>query len=153
MFVDLDRFKAVNDGLGHAAGDHVLEAIAERLVASVREGDTVARLAGDEFVVLLEGLEPDTNFAAASERVVACFKEPLSVAGREILVGASIGTALAPAGGDNSAEALFAAADTAMYRVKTERVSVRRSPSWDTHSERSQRLELESALHRALERK
>ena len=130
MFVDLDRFKAFNDMLGHDAGDHVLQAIAKRLQASVREADTVARLAGDEFILLLEGLGRDEDFAVAAERVAACFEQPLSVAGRDLVVSASIGVAIAPADGD-SAETLLAAADTAMYRVKTQHASIHRISSRD----------------------
>jgi diguanylate cyclase (GGDEF)-like protein len=117
LFIDLDRFKAFNDTLGHETGDHVLRATAERLKAAVREVDTVARLAGDEFTVLLEGIESPADLAPAVDRISSTLKEPLWLAGRELVATASVGVARGPADGA-SAEALLVAADTAMDRAK-----------------------------------
>ena len=117
LFIDLDRFKKVNDTLGHAAGDEVLRQTAGRIRACVREVDTVARLGGDEFVVLLEtDVRPDTP-GIIGERIRASFDLPFDWKGTEVRCGASIGVSLYP---DNARDpaALLASADEAMYRVK-----------------------------------
>jgi diguanylate cyclase (GGDEF)-like protein/PAS domain S-box-containing protein len=117
LFIDLDRFKKVNDTLGHAAGDEVLRQTAGRIRACVREVDTVARLGGDEFVVLLEtDVRPDTP-GIIGERIRASFDSPFTWKGTEVRCGASIGVSLYP---DNARDpaALLASADEAMYRVK-----------------------------------
>jgi diguanylate cyclase (GGDEF)-like protein/PAS domain S-box-containing protein len=118
LFIDLDRFKKVNDTLGHAAGDEVLRQAAARIRACVREVDTVARLGGDEFVVLLEAdVRPDTP-GIIGERIRAAFDLPFDWRGTEVRCGASIGISLYP---DHAADpaALLASADEAMYREKT----------------------------------
>ena len=117
LFIDLDRFKKVNDTLGHAAGDEVLRQTAGRIRACVREVDTVARLGGDEFVVLLEtDVRPDTP-GIIGERIRASFDSPFDWKGTEVRCGASIGVSLYP---DNARDpaSLLASADEAMYRVK-----------------------------------
>jgi diguanylate cyclase (GGDEF)-like protein/PAS domain S-box-containing protein len=117
LLADLDRFKAVNDGLGHAAGDSLLVAIAARLTQLIRPGDTVARLGGDEFVVLCEGLTSRNEVAEIAGRIVAGFAEPFGPdAEEQARVTASIGIALADRGTD--AEALLRDADAAMYHAK-----------------------------------
>jgi diguanylate cyclase (GGDEF)-like protein/PAS domain S-box-containing protein len=98
MLVDLDDFKAVNDGLGHAAGDQVLKAVARRLTQCVRPGDTVARLGGDEFAVLLDDASGDGAPEAVSQRIQELLRLPLLVSGHELFANASIGIALAEAG-------------------------------------------------------
>jgi len=117
LFLDLDRFKLVNDSAGHDAGDILLRSAAQRLADAVRPGDTVARLGGDEFAILLEGL---TDVAAAvqiAERCRASLDVPFDVAGRDVFLGASIGIAMNN-GRYREAEELLRDADTAMYRAK-----------------------------------
>jgi diguanylate cyclase (GGDEF)-like protein/PAS domain S-box-containing protein len=117
LFIDLDRFKKVNDTLGHAAGDEVLRQAAARIRACVREVDTVARLGGDEFVVLLESdVRPDTP-GIIGERIRAGFTSPFEYRGAEVKVGASVGVSLYPDHARDPA-ALLESADEAMYRVK-----------------------------------
>ena len=118
LFIDLDRFKKVNDTLGHAAGDEVLRQTAARIRACVREVDTVARLGGDEFVVLLEtDVRPDTP-GIIGERIRAAFSSPFNWKGLEVRCGASLGVSLYPDHARDSA-ALLASADEAMYREKS----------------------------------
>ena len=116
-FVDLDRFKQVNDTLGHAAGDELLRAVARRLSACVREADTVARLAGDEFTLLLPGLNYAEDVGAISRKLLDALRRPFVIGGQEVRVTSSGGIALYPEDGDNE-EALLRSADTAMYRAK-----------------------------------
>jgi diguanylate cyclase (GGDEF)-like protein/PAS domain S-box-containing protein len=117
LFIDLDRFKKVNDTLGHAAGDEVLRQVAARIRACVREVGTVARLGGDEFVVLLEtDVRPDTP-GIIGERIRAAFGTPFDWKGTEVRCGASVGVSLYPDHARDPAE-LLASADAAMYRVK-----------------------------------
>ncbi|MCB1954196.1 MAG: diguanylate cyclase [Rhodocyclaceae bacterium] len=116
-FLDLDGFKAVNDALGHDAGDALLITIAHRLQSSIREGDTVARLGGDEFVLLLVGLGSTSEVAGTLERILEEVGKPICLDGREAHVGASIGVALHPEDGDE-AELLLQHADMAMYEAK-----------------------------------
>ena len=117
LFLDVDRFKAVNDALGHAFGDLLLRGIAERLRALVREGDTVARLSGDEFVLLLPGVGRGNDAARVAEKILEALREPFLLDGRELAVSASVGSAVYPEDCCD-AEALLHAADQAMYRAK-----------------------------------
>jgi diguanylate cyclase (GGDEF)-like protein/PAS domain S-box-containing protein len=116
LFLDLDGFKAVNDNFSHGAGDHLLIALAERIVATVRPGDTVARLGGDEFTVLLDGLEDPLEATFIAERVLRALDEPFEIDGNELFITASIGIALS-ATAVGSAE-LIRRADIAMYDAK-----------------------------------
>ncbi len=116
-FIDLDHFKPINDRLGHAAGDHVLRCIAGRLSEAVRRTDTVARLAGDEFVAILEDAGSDEEIARIVDKVLTRICQPIPVAGTEVSVGGCIGIALFPDHGAGDEE-LLAAADKAMYRAK-----------------------------------
>jgi diguanylate cyclase (GGDEF)-like protein len=116
LFIDLDRFKRVNDEHGHAAGDEVLVVVAHRLRAAVRDGDVVARLGGDEFAILVDlGTSSDVAVDLA-ERVGRLLAAPIPVAGGWLEVGASIGVAVAAP--DDEAEDVLARADAAMYRAK-----------------------------------
>ncbi|HVS42535.1 MAG TPA: amino acid permease, partial [Candidatus Dormibacteraeota bacterium] len=117
LLLDLDNFKTVNDSLGHAAGDHLLIEVAERLRMVVRPGDTTARLGGDEFAILLEDLGSVEDAMLATDRVLAAFRRPVRVQGREIAIRASVGVALAD-GGTVGAEELMRKADVAMYAAK-----------------------------------
>jgi diguanylate cyclase (GGDEF)-like protein/PAS domain S-box-containing protein len=117
LFVDLDGFKAVNDGYGHDAGDRVLQATAERLRAVVRDGDVVARHGGDEFVVLLEPAPDQAATADLVQRITAAVGQPVDVGGRDARVGASVGVSRASAGATD-VDALLRSADAAMYDAK-----------------------------------
>ena len=117
MLADLDRFKAVIDGLGHHAGDALLIEVAERLRPCCREQDSIARLVGDEFVVVMEGLDHDEQVSLMANNMQHALEEPFLVDGHEITITASIGISLYPKDGNN-AETLLKQADTAMYRAK-----------------------------------
>ena len=120
MFLDLDGFKKLNDSLGHYAGDEILREVATRLEGAVRPGDTVARLAGDEFVILCEQIFDEAHALTIAARVEAAFATPLHIHGTEIMVSLSIGWAMTRSVEDNPNRVLHEA-DTAMYRVKSER--------------------------------
>ena len=118
LFLDLDRFKLVNDGLGHAAGDAVLQAVGERLRAVLRAGDTVARLGGDEFGILLEYVSNQSDAHVTAQRILGALSDPLDIGGRAVTVRASIGLALDRDDEGMTADELLRDADTAMYRAK-----------------------------------
>jgi diguanylate cyclase (GGDEF)-like protein len=120
LFCDLDRFKAVNDSLGHAAGDELLRQVAARLGGSIRPEDTVGRLSGDEFAVLLPGLAAAADAAALADRVVACFDEPFRLEGELVRVETSVGIAV-HTGPGGTVKQLLREADTRMYRHKQRR--------------------------------
>lgn len=117
LFVDLNKFKAINDQFGHVFGDRLLIALARRLRACVRPSDSVARLGGDEFAVLLEKVTDEAAVSAVVHRIRKALDKPFSIAGREIHTSASIGIAF---GSQNNRrpEDLLRAADAAMYRAK-----------------------------------
>jgi diguanylate cyclase (GGDEF)-like protein len=118
LLVDLDGFKAVNDGLGHDAGDALLVAVARRLLNATRGSDTVARLGGDEFGVLLDRLREPRDATIVAERVVQSLRIPFSVNGRPVTIGASVGVAFAREAHRRDADALMRDADAAMYAAK-----------------------------------
>jgi diguanylate cyclase (GGDEF)-like protein/PAS domain S-box-containing protein len=151
MFVDLDRFKTVNDTLGHEAGDRLLKAVAQRFKDNLRRCDTIARLGGDEFVVLLDDLNDAQEAAAAAQKLLAILAEPLTVAGHDLYASASIGIAVAPEDGVDAA-ALLKHADIAMYRAKSKGRNNYQFFSPETSSANIEQLMLESALRKALER-
>ena len=117
LFCDLDRFKQVNDVLGQAAGDELLRQVAARLRGALRPGDTVGRLSGDEFAVLLPGVTDEAAADEVARRVVGCFDEPFRIEGRQLRVTTSVGVAL-HVGPDGRGDWLLRAADTAMYIAK-----------------------------------
>jgi len=117
MFIDLDGFKWVNDNHGHDAGDNVLKKIATRLNSCVRESDTVARIGGDEFVIVLTEIHTADNAAVIADKVIQTVSQPITFKGLQLKVGASIGIALYPTNG-NDAEHLLKQADSAMYATK-----------------------------------
>ena len=117
MFIDLDRFKQVNDAHGHAVGDELLRRVAERLQHGLREGDTVARLGGDEFVVLAEALATDEDAAIVADRLCSAVGQPFDLSGREVNISASAGVAMYPADAPD-VDRLLCHADQAMYRTK-----------------------------------
>jgi diguanylate cyclase (GGDEF)-like protein len=149
LFLDLDRFKVVNDSLGHHAGDELLQSVALRLDAALRPGDTVARMGGDEFTVLLEDVADAREATVVAERVLATLGEPFPVAGRDLHVSGSIGVALG--GPDVDPEELIRDADVAMYRAKAEGKACH--AVFDAHMHRHvlARLDLETDLRRAIE--
>jgi diguanylate cyclase (GGDEF)-like protein len=117
LFIDLDGFKAVNDTLGHQAGDQLLQEVARRLQAAVRQSDTVGRVGGDEFIVLLNGIEHGGDAARVAEKILETLEQPIWLAGQSAKVGASIGISIFPDHGDDT-EKLIAFADGAMYGIK-----------------------------------
>jgi diguanylate cyclase (GGDEF)-like protein len=117
IFVDLDRFKDINDNLGHEAGDAVLQTVALRLKNDTREVDTVARLGGDEFVVLLDTYTNRHQLVTVAEKLLETLSQPMDVLGRQLTVGASMGISQYPLDG-LSANELLARADQAMYATK-----------------------------------
>lgn len=118
LFIDLDRFKEVNDTMGHAVGDDLLIEVARRMKQQTRHGDIVARLGGDEFVVVAQCPDDEQSARRIAEKLVAAIAEPLELQGRQVCVGASIGIAIAPRDGTTKDE-LFAKADASMYQVKS----------------------------------
>lgn len=123
LFVDLDNFKLVNDTLGHAAGDEVLEVAARRLADSLRPADTIARLGGDEFAILLEDISEEEDATRVAERIVTAMESPIPVHGKEAFIHASVGVVLGRSGAD-SVDELSRRADLAMYGAKLDRKSV-----------------------------
>ena len=151
MFVDLDRFKLVNDSLGHTVGDQLLMAISERLRRCLRPGDVVARLGGDEFSILLEDVGEVNDATRVAERIQAELKEPFIFDGHEVFTSASIGIALSTAGHDRP-EYFLRDADTAMYRAKARGKARYEMFDEAMHVRAVAELRLETDLRRALER-
>jgi len=151
LFLDLDRFKQINDSLGHLAGDRLLASIARRLQSCVRPGDVLARLGGDEFAVLLDDLKDATDATRIAERMQEALHAPLPNGGSEVVVTASIGIAFGGADLEGHEE-LLRDADLAMYRAKASGKA--RFEVFDTGSRATERarMELENDLRRALER-
>ena len=117
MFQDLDRFKSVNDSLGHDVGDELLKVVAEKLLSQVRQSDTVARLGGDEFVIVLDNPANREEVAQVAARIVANLNEPMEFKGKKVEIGTSIGIAVYPDDGKTPAQ-LIRSADKAMYAAK-----------------------------------
>ncbi len=151
IFLDLDDFKKINDTLGHEVGDHLLIEASYRLSDSVRSDDTVGRLGGDEFIIILRGLTENTDAIPTIDKLLEQFRRPFCVDGRELLITASMGVALYPGDGADSS-ALLRNSDTAMYKAKE---SGRNTYSFYTDSMNqavSLRLSVEEHMHGALER-
>jgi diguanylate cyclase (GGDEF)-like protein/PAS domain S-box-containing protein len=151
LFLDLDRFKLVNDSLGHAVGDELLVAVATRLTDIMRSSDTVARLGGDEFAVLIEGVEHDADPVRAARRIQDALNEEFSLGGHEIFTTVSIGIAVSTTGYDNPQDVLRDA-DIAMYRAKARGKA--RHEVFDTamHERTVELLQFETDLRRAIDR-
>lgn len=151
LFLDLDRFKVVNDSLGHLIGDQLLMAIARRLEACLRPGDTVARLGGDEFTILLENIYEVKNATQVADRIQQELTLPFNLGGHEVFTGVSIGIALSTTGYDRP-EDLLRDADTTMYHAKAQGKG--RFEVFDStmHTKALALLQLETDLRRAIER-
>lgn len=150
LFVDLDGFKPINDSFGHAAGDVILRSAADRLRSLARECDTVARVGGDEFLILLEDVTDAAACIAVANRVLAALSQPFAVSGRQVQITCSIGIVVHPDHGERAK--LVANADAAMYAAK--RSGGGRYTLFEPHmgSDASEQLELQNDLRQALER-
>lgn len=151
LFLDLDNFKNINDSLGHATGDILLQAVAHRLLGLVREEDSVARLGGDEFIMLLQGAVDPEFIVYVAERVLEAFKKPFIIKDRELYVTASIGIAMYPHDGRDP-EVLVSCADLAMFRAKEEGRNKYKLFKPAMNDKVQRRMSLESDLRKALER-
>ncbi|HEV8647520.1 MAG TPA: EAL domain-containing protein [Burkholderiales bacterium] len=149
LFLDLDRFKNINDSLGHETGDQVLRAVAQRLSGCVRQVDVVSRFGGDEFAVLIEGLTAEDQAGAVARKIVDALAKPLILAGRQYRPGASIGISTYPSDG-RDVLSLQKNADIAMYRAKEEGRGTFKFYSEQLNTHSIQRLEFESNLNGAL---
>ena len=151
MFLDLDRFKEVNDSLGHDVGNQLLQGVARRLRRCLREQDSVARLGGDEFTILLTDLDDAEACGVVAEKVLRAFSEPFPVTGRDLFAATSIGVAVFPDDGVD-ADTLMKNADTAMYRAKANGRSGFEFYTRDMSTRAEVRHSLEGSLHRAIQR-
>ena len=153
LFLDLDRFKVINDRLGHAVGDRLLVAVAKRLRAVLRRSDTVARLGGDEFAVLVPKLEiPDVIPPQLIRRLMGAFEQPYRIEGADVRVGTSLGIAIYPQHGEDTVT-LFKNADSAMYHIKSDRKGSLGFFDPDIGQESAKKMRVEQQLrqlHRAV---
>lgn len=150
MFLDLDHFKTVNDTMGHTAGDELLLSVAERLIGSVREGDTVARIGGDEFTILCTDLKEPEDAVGVAEQLLAAIEAPLAIGDHQLFVTASIGVALYPGDGTD-AETLLKNADSALYRAKDSGRNNFQLCTDELKTRAQERLALENSIRMALE--
>ena len=151
MFVDLDRFKTINDSLGHAVGDQLLKAVAERLVKQLRVGDTVCRIGGDEFVIVLPEITRGGDAAQVAQKIIDTLSDPIALEEREITVTPSIGISVFPEDGSD-AETLIRNADAAMYHAKEMGRSNYQFFTDQMNLAASRRLTLENDLRRAVQK-
>jgi len=150
-FLDLDRFKTINDSLGHAIGDMLLKNVAERLSRCVRDGDTVARLAGDEFTIVMADMAHTDHAAQVARKVLDSLSQPFHIADHELFTSASLGMTLYPPD-DSTVEGLLRNADIAMYRAKEHGGNSYHFYAADMTAKAHERLSLENDMRRALER-
>ncbi|HEX5843180.1 MAG TPA: EAL domain-containing protein [Pseudomonas sp.] len=151
LFIDLDRFKHINDSLGHPIGDQLLKSIAARLKAHLRDIDTVARLGGDEFIILLPGLQHIDDAKRVAHKLLECFNQPIEVDEQDLFISASIGISRYPEDGEDVAT-LVKNADAAMYRSKARGRNRVEIYTRDLTFQATERMALERELRRALER-
>ncbi|MES9899998.1 MAG: EAL domain-containing protein [Sedimenticola sp.] len=151
LFVDLDRFKSINDSLGHVAGDKLLQLVAERLLDCVREADTVSRFGGDEFVLILEDIRQASDAAEIAKKILTTLERPFDLNGRDAFIGASIGVTLYP---DDSSDAdtMLRNADMAMYRAKDAGRNTYQFFTLAMNERVQQQIKLEHDMRLALER-
>lgn len=151
VFIDLDRFKTINDTLGHQLGDELLVAVARRLSQRMREGDTVARLGGDEFTLVIEGIDHPEDSGRVVRTILGELAAPFQLGGREVFATASAGITTYPIDASD-AEGLLQCADTAMYRAKQLGGHTYQFFTADMNAQTAERLSMENDLRRALER-
>jgi len=151
MFLDLDRFKNINDTLGHTVGDQLLLQLSERLGNSVRDGDTIGRFGGDEFAILLDDIDSDNHISSLAEKLLATLTKPFKINKQELFVTASIGISIFPNDGEDS-DTLLRNADVAMYRAKDLGKNNYQFYSDDLSARIFERMTLETHLRHALER-
>ena len=150
LFLDLDRFKSVNDSMGHLVGDELLIKVANRLTDCVRKVDTIARLGGDEFTVIIEDAENEVDASRVCDKMLAALTEPIYVGDREIYVTTSIGVTFYPKDATD-VTGLLRNADTAMYRAKEDGRNKFKTFTTDMNTALEERLQLEAALRHAVE--
>jgi diguanylate cyclase (GGDEF)-like protein len=150
MFVDLDRFKIINDSMGHDAGDQLIRIAGERLSSLTREKDILFRWGGDEFTIILENIDNLDNVSTITERIIKGMSSPISIARQELVITTSIGIAVYPSDSD-SAEALIKNADAAMYHAKGSGRNRYEFYTPEMNARAKERLELESGLQKALQ--
>lgn len=151
LFLDLDRFKAVNDSMGHQTGDELLKQVAQRLRDNIRDADTVARQGGDEFVIVLNGIEQSRQAAKVAAKVVSALEHPFTINGQSMYTGASIGIAVYPDDGTDAAT-LLKYADMAMYLSKESGRGKFKFFSQDLNERMRERSKMELALRQGIER-
>ncbi len=151
IFLDLDRFKYINDSLGHATGDQLLQSVAKRLLAGVRGSDTVSRQGGDEFVILLSEITYPEDAATSTRKILLSLSAPHSIVGQDLHIDGSIGISIYPEDGED-AETLIKSADTAMYHAKENGRNNFQFFKAEMNLKAVERQSLESGLRRALER-
>lgn len=152
LFLDLDRFKHINDSLGHPAGDQLLKEVAQRLHEHIRQEDTASRLGGDEFCLLLEEVSKPENAAIVAEKIVNSFRTPFQLEGQEVHITPSIGISLYPRDGKDVAT-LLRNADSAMYQAKSQGSNSFAFYSKKLTTQAFEQILLENALHRAIKNK
>lgn len=151
LFIDVDRFKQINDSMGHSAGDEVLRLLVGRLTGCIRQIDTLARLAGDEFVIVMESLTDPAQVDALAQRILRAMRDPFEVAGHGLFVTVSIGSAIYPRD-DDQLRSLMVKADAAMYESKAAGRNGFRSYTSDIMTFDPERIAIENEMRRALER-
>lgn len=151
LFIDLDRFKNINDTLGHPAGDEILQVVAKRLLENVRASDTVARMGGDEYLVLLPDITDSEDAAVVAHGILQALEKPITIESHEIVITCSVGISIYPRDAENIT-ALIKHADTALYRVKEEGRNSYQYYSTDMTDKAFEHFALEASLRRALER-
>jgi diguanylate cyclase (GGDEF)-like protein/PAS domain S-box-containing protein len=151
ILLDLDGFKRVNDSLGHAVGDELLQIVGRRIASAVRTGETVARLGGDEFSVVIESIEQGDDPELLAERLLMLLRMPMRISGREVVIGVSIGIAIAEPADDE--ETVLRNADTAMYAAKSSGKACVRRFDPTMHRDAMEWLELESDLRMGVDRR